>query len=186
MFFIGGFNLRRNNLFTIAMLAMAFMVITMPAFANLVPTTFGFPVIVQNGSTSAFNQDTARATDFENINIMFPPYFDGVALGASTLGLGVGVGVGGADDPLGVGVTDGIAAGLGIGDDLGLGVAAKATANVLPFGPVNLAFPDICQTVVQTQDVTHTDFAQTNEYAEFAYPFVGVGGVSLPGFGFGF
>jgi len=50
---------------------------------------------------------------------------------------------------------------------------------------VNLAFPSISQTVDQTQTVTHTDFAQTSEFAEFAYPFVGVGPVSLPGFGFG-
>jgi len=50
---------------------------------------------------------------------------------------------------------------------------------------VNLAFPSIQQTVIQTQEVTHTDFAQTNEFAEFAYPFVGVGPVALPGFGFG-
>jgi hypothetical protein len=169
---------------TLVVLAMALIaMLVVPAVANLVPTTFGFPVIVQNGSTSAFNQDTACATDFENINIQFPAYFDGVHLGASTLGLGVGAGI---DDGLGIGATDGTAVGVGAGEDAGIGVAAKATANVLPFGPVNLAFPDICQTVVQTQDVTHTDFAQTNEYAEFAYPFVGVGGVSLPGFGFGF
>jgi hypothetical protein len=50
---------------------------------------------------------------------------------------------------------------------------------------VNLAFPSISQTVDQRQEVTHTDFAQTTEVAEFAYPFVGVGGVALPGFGFG-
>ncbi len=174
--------MRTNNLVTIAMLAMAFMVLTLPACANLVPTTFGFPVIVQNGSTSAFNQDTARATDFENINIQFPAYFDGVHLGASTLDLGVGVANDGA---LGVG-TDGTGVGAAGDDGTGVGVGVQATANVLPFGPVNLAFPDIAQTVCQTQDVTHTDFAQTNEYAEFAYPFVGVGGVSLPGFGFGF
>ncbi len=62
----------------------------------------------------------------------------------------------------------------------------KGTANALPFGPVDLAFPDVSQTSVETQDVTHTDFAQTNEYAEFAYPFVAAGPVSLPGFGFGF
>ena len=166
----------------IAMLVVAFSVLALPVTANLVPTTFGFPVIVQNGSTSAFNQDTACATDFENINIQFPAYFDGVHLGASTLDVGAGLGVNG-----GVGVgTDGTGVGVAGTDGLGLGIGAQATANVLPFGPVNLAFPDICQTVVQTQDVTHTDFAQTNEYAEFAYPFVGVGGVSLPGFGFGF
>jgi len=167
---------------TIAILAVALAILALPVTANLVPTTFGFPVIVQNGSTSAFNQDTANATDFENIAINFPAYFDGVHLGASTANLGVGVGV---DNGAGVG-TDGTGVGVGNGDGLGVGVGAQVTANVLPFGPVNLAFPDISQTVDQSQSVTHTDFAQTNEYAEFAYPFVGVGGVSLPGFGFGF
>ena|SRR5271157_14842 len=166
---------------TLVVLAMALAITILPAAANLVPTTFGFPVIVQNGSTSAFNQDTANATDFENISINFPVSFDGVNLGATTADLGVGVGVG---NGTGIG-TDGTGIGIGNGDGAG-GLGAKLTANVLPFGPVNLAFPDISQTVDQTQSVTHTDFAQTNEYAEFAYPFVGVGGVSLPGFGFGF
>jgi hypothetical protein len=146
----------------VAILALAFAVCALPVYANLVPTTFGFPVIVQNGSTSAFNQDTACATDFEAININFPPSFDGVNVGPFAAS--------GSLSALG---------GL-------VNATGSASANVLPFGPVNLAFPDINQVVDQTQDVTHTDFAQTNEYAEFAYPFVGVGGVSLPGFGFGF
>jgi hypothetical protein len=138
----------------LVLLTMALM--GLPAYANLVPTTFGFPVIVQNGSASAFNQDTAYARDFENINIDIPVFgsLDGniVDLGATA---------------------------IGVGDN-------TATANVLPFGPVNLAFPSIHQDVLQVQNVSHTDFAQTNEYAEFAYPFVGVGPVALPGFGFGF
>src|SRR5271157_2537735 len=167
---------------TLVELAMALAITILPAAANLVPTTFGFPVIVQNGSTSAFNQDTANATDFENIDINFPVSFDGVNLGATTANLGVGVGVG---NGTGVG-TDGTGIGTSGTSGVGVGVGTTLTANVLPFGPVNLAFPDISQTVDQTQTVTHTDFAQTNEYAEFAYPFVGVGGVSLPGFGFGF
>jgi hypothetical protein len=115
-------------------------------------------VIVQNGTTTAFNQDTATATDFEQVNIDIPVFTDGTELGASTFKNGE------------------------VGDD----VEGLQTANVLPFGPVNLAFPSISQTVMQTQDVTHTDFAQTSEFAEFAYPFVGVGPVCLPGFGFGF
>ena len=119
---------------TMVVLALALVAMTLPANANLVPTSFGFPVIVQSGTTTAFNQDNACATDLENVAIAFPTAEEG------TLG----------------------------------------------FGPVSLAFPSICQNVVQTQAVTHTDFAQTNEYAEFAYPFVGVGGVALPGFGFGF
>ena len=146
----------RNGLLVLLAVAL----IAMPVYANLVATTFGFPVIVQNGSTSAFNQNTANATDFEAININFPASVDGLNLGATTLTGGLNA--------------DGISAG------------GAATFNVLPFGPVDLAFPDITQVVDQTQDVTHTDFSQTNEYAEFAYPFVGVGGVSLPGFGFGF
>jgi hypothetical protein len=148
----------------IAILALAFTVCALPVYANLVPTTFGFPVIVQNGSTSAFNQDTANATDFEAININFPPSFDGVNLGPTILNGAISTGTPTCDPS----------------------VSGTATANVLPFGPVNLAFPDINQVVDQTQAVTHTDFSQTNEYAEFSYPFVGVGGVSLPGFGFGF
>ncbi len=173
----------KNRYFGImAIIAMVCAVIVLPATANLVPTTFGFPVIVQNGSTSAFNQDTATATDFENINIQFPAYANGVNLGASTLDAGLGAAVDGA---LGVG-TDGTGVAASTDDGTGVGAGVTATSNVLPFGPVNLAFPDISQTVCQTQDVTHTDFAQTNEYAEFSYPFESVGAVSLPGFGFGF
>jgi hypothetical protein len=144
------------------LVVLAFVAMMVPAYANLVPTTFGFPVIVQNGSTSAFNQDTAFASDFENVSINIPTFTDGLQLGASTFTNGV------LTSPTG-------AAAVGVN-----------TANVLPFGPVNLAFPSISQTVLQTQEVTHTDFAQTNEFAEFAYPFVGVGDISLPGFGFGF
>ncbi len=134
---------------------LAIAVVAMPASANLVATSFGFPVIVQSGTTSAFNQDTATATDFETLDIDFPVFTDDAELGAVT-------GSAALED-----------------------VALTGTANVLPFGPVNLAFPSISQTVEQTQEVTHTDFAQTNEAAEFAYPFVGVGPVALPGFGFG-
>jgi hypothetical protein len=141
------------------LVVLAFVATMLPAYANLVPTTFGFPVIVQNGSTSAFNQDTAAATDFENLSIRIPVFDNGLDLGASVFQNG------------------------SVGNDVE--AQGLKTANVLPFGPVNLAFPSIEQTVIQNQSVTHTDFAQTNEFAEFAYPFVGVGPVALPGFGFG-
>jgi|SRR5271157_3663 len=163
------------------LLALALAASVLPVSANLVPTTFGFPVIVQNGSTSAFNQDTANATELENLSVQIPAYADGLHLGGTAINTGLGIGVGGG---AGVGV-DGTGIGAGNGG-IGAGIGLKATANALPFGPVDLAFPDISQTSDETQSVTHTDFAQTNEYAEFAYPFVGVGGVSLPGFGFGF
>ncbi len=144
-----------KQLKTLALLALACTLFAYPVSASLVSTSFGFPVIVQNGTTSAFNQDTATATDFETVDINFPIFSDGTVLGSTT----------------GTTTIDGI--------------TSVGTANVLPFGPVNLAFPSISQTVEQTQTVTHTDFAQTSEFAEFAYPFVGVGDVSLPGFGFG-
>lgn len=128
--------MRTKYLGIIAVLAVACIVSALPVSASLVATSFGFPVIVQNGSTTAFNQDTATAADLENVAISFPVTGD--------------------------------------------------TYGTLPFGAVSLAFPSITQNVCQTQDVTHTDFSQTNEFAEFAYPFTSVGTTSLPGFGFGF
>ena len=102
------------------------------ANAQLVPTSFGFPTIVQTNNAVAFSQDTANAVNYQDVSIEFPV-------------------VGGG----------------------------------LPFGGgVSLAFPNIHQTSLQTQSATHTDFQQTNSFAEFAYPFVGVGGIGLPGFGF--
>lgn len=126
--------MKTMSLGIIAILAVACLVSTLPASASLVATSFGFPVIVQSGTTTAFNQDTAAATDLENTAISFP----------------------------------------------------TAEEGTLAFGSVNLAFPSITQTCDQTQDVTHTDFAQTTENSEFAYPFTSVGATSLPGFGFGF
>ena len=96
------------------------------ASANLVGTAFGFPTITQTGTTTAFNRDTAAATDSEAFALAFP-----TVVGAA-------------------------------------------------------AFPTIAQTVDQTQVLTHCDFATTTENAAFSYPFVGVGGVAIPGFGFGF
>jgi hypothetical protein len=121
---------------TILVLAVATVLliasVIVPACAQLVPTSFGFPTIVQKGSTTAFTQDTANALNYQNVDISFP----------------------------------------------------TAAEGAVPFGAVSLAFPSISQTSLQTQSATHTAFSQTNEFAEFAYPFVGVGAASLPGFGF--
>ncbi|WP_424359841.1 hypothetical protein [Methanocella sp. MCL-LM] len=114
------------------------LAIVMPAGANLVGTAFGYPTIVQSGTTTAFNRDTAAATDNEAFALSF----------ANT----------------GTALLDG----------------CPTT------GGFTLGFPTIAQTVAQTQVLTHCDFAQTQEEAAFSYPYVGVGGVSIPGFGFGF
>jgi hypothetical protein len=118
-----------NKLVTVIMLAAASSFFVFGASAQLIPTSFGFPTIVQSSNTVAFNQDTANALDFQDVSIDF--------------------------------------------------------SGGLPFGPVSLAFPSIHQTSLQTQSVTHTSFVQTNEFAEFAFPFVGVGATGIPGFGFG-
>jgi len=123
---------RTISILVVAMALLALPVIV-PASAQLVSTSFGFPTIVQSGSTTAFSQDTANALNYQNVDISFP----------------------------------------------------TAAEGVVPFGAVSLAFPSISQTSLQTQSATHTDYSQTNEFAEFAYPFVGVGAATLPGFGFG-
>jgi hypothetical protein len=120
-----------------AILALACIVSAFPVSASLVATSFGFPVIIQNGSTTAFNQYTAFAQDLEDVSISFPTGTEG---------------------------TD-------------------------SFGAVNLAFPTISQTVNKVQATTSTSFSQTNEFAEFAYPFTSVGGsalTSLASLGFSF
>ena len=52
-------------------LALAFVAGTV-ASASLVATTFGFPTIAQTGTTTAFNRDTAAATDTEAFALSFP------------------------------------------------------------------------------------------------------------------
>ncbi|HTY91321.1 MAG TPA: hypothetical protein VMC84_09110 [Methanocella sp.] len=116
----------------IATLIVVVAIFSVHAGAQLTSTAYGFPMIVQSSNTVAFQQDTANALDYQDVDISFPVACDG-----------------------------------------------------LPFGAVSLAFPNIHQTSLQTQSVTHTSYAQTNDFAEFAYPFVGVGAVGLPGFGFG-
>ncbi len=49
--------------------------------------------------------------------------------------------------------------------------------------PGGLAFPSIHQTSLQTQSMTHTEFSQTNSFAEVAFPITGIGPTGLPGFG---
>jgi phosphohistidine swiveling domain-containing protein len=127
-----------KKLIAMSILFVLAFALIVPAGANLVGTAFGFPTITQTGTTTAFNRDTAAATDTEALAIAFPN--------------------------------------AGITDLLGNPAIAGLT----------LGLPTIAQTVAQTQVLTHCDFATTTETAAFAYPFVGVGGVCIPGFGFGF
>ena len=119
--------MKTSNVGILAILALACIVSAFPVSASLVATSFGFPVIIQNGTTTAFNQDTAFAEDLEDVSISFP----------------------------------------------------TSTEGTLDFGAVNLAFPTISQTVYQVQATTSTNYAQTNEFSEFAYPFTSVGDTAL-------
>jgi hypothetical protein len=127
-----------NKVITFGILFVLAIALIVPAGASLVGTAFGFPTITQTGTTTAFNRDTAAATDTEAFALAFPN--------------------------------------AGVTDLLGNDAVAGLT----------LGLPTIAQTVAQTQVLTHCDFATTEENAAFAYPFVGVGGVALPGLGFGF
>src|SRR5512138_403770 len=48
------------------------LALVVPVGANLVGTAFGFPTIMQTGTTTAFNRDTAAATDTEAFALSFP------------------------------------------------------------------------------------------------------------------
>ena len=111
----------------IVILVLACAALAHPVSASLVSTSFGFPVIVQSGSTTAYNQDLAYAQDLEDVSISFP----------------------------------------------------TSTEGTVDFGAVNLAFPTISQTVDKVQATSSTSFSQTNEFAEFAYPFTSVGDTAL-------
>lgn len=77
-----------------------------------------------------FNSARAASLDFETLDIDFPMFSDGFSAGPA----------------IGPFASDGISLGAG------------ASSNVLPFGPVNLAFPSINQTVLQQAEYERTYF----------------------------
>lgn len=95
----------------------------------------GEDISVQKPMASIFHQQTAFASDIENLQIDFPITADG----------------------LGLGPTSGTTA---IDNDIGL--STSGTSNILPFGPVNLAFPNVHQDVTQELETTDTGFFIAN------------------------
>lgn len=58
---------------TLALLTLVLLVAAaVPAGANLVPMSWGFPVLVQNASLTGLQTQTATAHDLESANIAFP------------------------------------------------------------------------------------------------------------------
>ena len=45
-----------------------------PATASLIPTQFGFPVMIHSGQAFSFSSDLASSTDSESLNIDFPMF----------------------------------------------------------------------------------------------------------------
>lgn len=62
------------------------------SYASLISTSFGFPAIVQKGTTTAFSQDTASATDLESVNIHFPTLNDGQSVSSTGFTAPSGIG----------------------------------------------------------------------------------------------
>jgi len=79
-----------------------------------------------------FNSASTASYDLESVNINFPVAADGLDAGPALLSGSTAIG--------------------------GTAINGDATANVLPFGPVNLAFPDISQTVSQGINSQRTYF----------------------------
>ena len=61
-----------NKLVTIVVLALAVCFFSWGVSAQLVPVSYGFPVITQSNNAVAFEQDTANALNYQNVNINFP------------------------------------------------------------------------------------------------------------------
>ena len=116
----------------------------------------GMDFSIQHPMAALFHQQELKTTDVEHYDLAFPAFADGLHPGPTAAEAGVGVGVG-----TGTGVgTD--STGIGAGSGLVPGAGATASSNIVPFGPVNLAFPDIHEDVLQTVSSTSTGFVMAN------------------------
>ncbi len=61
-----------RKLFTIVLLALAAILVSMPADASLVPMSWGFPTLVQDNSLTAFENNIAESTSTEAAAVAFP------------------------------------------------------------------------------------------------------------------
>jgi hypothetical protein len=61
-----------NKLAMVLFMAAVIAILTLPAYASLVPMSWGFPTLVQNNSLTNLENSFAFATDFETSDISFP------------------------------------------------------------------------------------------------------------------
>jgi hypothetical protein len=97
---------------------------------------FGNDLYNSRSIQTLFHQQNLNVSDIEHYNMAFPLFTDGISLGPTITGAGATV--------------DGVSLGAG------------STANVLPFGLVNLAFPSIHEDVSQSVSATQTGFFAAN------------------------
>jgi hypothetical protein len=61
-----------NKLAMVLFAATVIALLTLPAYASLMPMSWGFPTLVQNNSLTAMENSFANASDFELADISFP------------------------------------------------------------------------------------------------------------------
>ncbi len=111
---------------------LAFTDMTIP-FVTTCDAVFMQPTIHADATIVEFNDARIAKNSLETLNIDFPAFADGVHLGPSVFNDGTIT----APGTTATGIT---------------------SANVLPFGPVNLAFPSIRQTADETCSYQRTYF----------------------------
>jgi len=100
----------------------------------------GEDISIQHPTAAIFHQQTVNTTDLEQYDMSFPVFSPAIGLGPVAINTGTGIGSGGT----------------------GIGIGAQGTSNIVPFGPVNLAFPSINEDVTQTVSSNSVGFFKAN------------------------
>ena len=72
-----------RKLFTIVLLALTVILVSMPVGASLVPMSWGFPTLVQDNSLTAFENNVATSSDTEAAAVAFPTSSAGGVFGTA-------------------------------------------------------------------------------------------------------
>jgi hypothetical protein len=67
-----------KRLLHIAIFVSAIFLVALPAYASLVPMSWGFPSLVQNSSLTDFSNALSQSNDYQLSNISFPTTGSGV------------------------------------------------------------------------------------------------------------
>ncbi len=70
-----------NKLAMVLFTATVIALLALPAYAALMPMSWGFPTLIQNNSLTDLENSFAFATDFEQANISFPTTTTGTTFG---------------------------------------------------------------------------------------------------------